>query len=197
MFGVPSIVPCLVFPPLCHVWCSLHCAMFPPLCHVWCSLHCAMFGFPSIVPCLVFPPLYHVWCSLHCAMFGVPSIVPCLVFPTLCHVWCSFHCAMFGVPSIVPCLVYPPFCHVWCSLHCAMFGVPSRRSTWRMLNRLSSPTSDNTCSSMYMTYVLCAPFLGMEIIVLCLYRYTKQGTAPGKCVCYMYKRLMYATCTRG
>ena len=60
MFGVPSIVPCLVFPPLYHVWCSLHCTMF---------------GVPSIVPCLVFPPLYHVWCSLHCTMFGVPSIV--------------------------------------------------------------------------------------------------------------------------
>ena len=86
MFGVPSTVPCLVFPPLCHVWCSLHCAMF---------------GVPSIVPCLVFPPLCHVWCSLHCAMFGVPSIVPCLVFPPLCHVWCSLHCAMFGVPTTV------------------------------------------------------------------------------------------------
>ena len=55
MIGVPSIVPCLVFPPLYHVWCSLHCTMF---------------GVPSIVPCLVFPPLYHVWCSLHCTMFG-------------------------------------------------------------------------------------------------------------------------------
>ena len=103
MFGVPSIVPCLVFPPLYHVWCSLHCTMF---------------GVPSIVPCLVFPPLYHVWCSLHCTMFGVPSIVPCLVFPPLYHVWCSLHCTMFGVPSIVPCLVFPPLYHVWCSLHC-------------------------------------------------------------------------------
>ena len=145
-----SSVPCLVFPPLYHVWCSLHCTMFgvpsivpclvfPPLYHVWCSLHCTMFGVPSIVPCLVFPPLYHVWCSLHCTMFGVPSIVPCLVFPPLYHVWCSLHCTMFGVPSIVPCLVFPPLyvpsivpClvfpplyHVWCSLHCTMLGVPS------------------------------------------------------------------------
>ena len=116
-----------------HVWCSLHCAMFgvpsivpclvfPPLCHVWCSLHCAMFGVPSIVPCLVFPPLCHVWCSLHCAMFGVPSITPCFVkFKGICEL------VQF---TLIPMNKHYQSTHLWvpevlCSVYNIIFLPPS------------------------------------------------------------------------